>query len=1104
MKKLLTYISALTALVLAFSCDRLEQENPNAIDNPAPTGKVMLNFKVAVPSDGMATKAMGNVPEINNMYVAVFGGSGFYNEWVQATIDNVSEANYDGTSATLYNVRVALTMSDSRLRLHFIANCPEKFRATPPITGISSQDLEEVVMGKVRSQITDEYNDAYWQKVILPNGVKARMEITEDEEGNQEEDYYTDDQGNYEASAATLAQFPNPIPLVRNFARIYLRNLTEDVTIQRYGLVFAPAEGSVAPILAEAYPSNMAGDYISNLDAYSGKVYYESFFRNYQNYPLESNDPAVTTIFDEPYLYEGYSPKNVKYGSYPDPDDEEKDPNYPTFEEMLPWDSSIDNNSGLQAPLFVYERGLPTAENRATRVLIYAHKDGEVDGSGNDLYKYYALDIVDDSNNYIPLLRNQTYTVKLISIESGSGETSIESAAGSSSATVSGDPATQYITEISDGSASISASYTEMLYVKPGTYDVFFRYIPTYVGDTAGQEDNSLVTFEVGTKNESTGVFTPVEAANASASVFKITGGEYAVGIEKDGDDVVLYARHGSGFSCDPDIVSAATEVWGRLYYTTVGDSTDQLIDEDDYFNVTRNGAIRITGEYNGHTIFRDVLVKISPRKAMRVECLQKYVKEQSGEREVVRVHIPGDLPRAVFPLQFKIEASAGSLTPFGDILPVETGASIVPNKTGPSYFFIKNLTRTEYEGLVASHPVTVGQATWTYFDCTFKTTVATSASVVYVQNTYFDDANDNDSFLNYTQRLFTNLGFQSTPCEDLPVEFIFSMDTAHPTSGGSTVWWDPDYNMESSLSTSNKVLPYTVLVTLEGLDPETNESNGELYTSFTSGSAYDPDPHDNIDYYLYHVGYSNTTPSAELANATLRLVASADAGGSTCRVGLSTLNITENPYLYAENSASATVSAVTITLNKSTTTIKVGNTETLTASVSPSSLSSSVVWSSSNTSVATVNGSGKVTAVARGTAVITASVGNKSASCTVTVKKSVKFNTTSSNLSTGNNKTLTSAADGITVTFSNINTVNAGYVRPGNRSTITIASSSNPFTEVIITFSANNYTYNFTVNTGSATLSGTTWTWTGSTTNLVATNTNNNTRRVTSIEILY
>ena len=78
------------------------------------------------------------------------------------------------------------------------------------------------------------------------------------------------------------------------------------------------------------------------------------------------------------------------------------------------------------------------------------------------------------------------------------------------------------------------------------------------------------------------------------------------------------------------------------------------------------------------------------------------------------------------------------------------------------------------------------------------------------------------------------------------------------------------------------------------------------------------------------------------------------------------------------------------ITLNKAETSISVGNSETLTATVTPENAANKdLKWASSDTSVATVAADGTVTAVKAGTATITATAADgsgKSATCTVTV----------------------------------------------------------------------------------------------------------------------
>ena len=84
-------------------------------------------------------------------------------------------------------------------------------------------------------------------------------------------------------------------------------------------------------------------------------------------------------------------------------------------------------------------------------------------------------------------------------------------------------------------------------------------------------------------------------------------------------------------------------------------------------------------------------------------------------------------------------------------------------------------------------------------------------------------------------------------------------------------------------------------------------------------------------------------------------------------------------------------VPATGITLNKTTHSFTAANqTVTLTATVTPSNATNkSVMWTSSNTDVATVSSTGVVTAVADGTATITATTAdgtNLSATCEVTV----------------------------------------------------------------------------------------------------------------------
>jgi uncharacterized protein YjdB len=82
-------------------------------------------------------------------------------------------------------------------------------------------------------------------------------------------------------------------------------------------------------------------------------------------------------------------------------------------------------------------------------------------------------------------------------------------------------------------------------------------------------------------------------------------------------------------------------------------------------------------------------------------------------------------------------------------------------------------------------------------------------------------------------------------------------------------------------------------------------------------------------------------------------------------------------------------VAVTGVSLNKSALTLGIGGTEKLTATITPEDATNqNVTWASSAPAIATVATDGTVTAVAEGTATITATTedGNKTATCAVTV----------------------------------------------------------------------------------------------------------------------
>ena len=116
---------------------------------------------------------------------------------------------------------------------------------------------------------------------------------------------------------------------------------------------------------------------------------------------------------------------------------------------------------------------------------------------------------------------------------------------------------------------------------------------------------------------------------------------------------------------------------------------------------------------------------------------------------------------------------------------------------------------------------------------------------------------------------------------------------------------------------------------------------------------------------------------------------------------------------LKAETKVTVTTKVDAVTLNQNEGILNVGKSVTLTATVTPEEIAAdtTVTWSSSDEAVATVDSNGKVTAVATGNATITATAGEKSATCDITVQKAASkpaasskptTNSTSGNTSTG------------------------------------------------------------------------------------------------------
>lgn len=242
--------------------------------------------------------------------------------------------------------------------------------------------------------------------------------------------------------------------------------------------------------------------------------------------------------------------------------------------------------------------------------------------------------------------------------------------------------------------------------------------------------------------------------------------------------------------------------------------------------------------------------------------------------------------------------------------------------------------------------------------------------------------------------------------CDYTGGSFSFGVNVQNPRSGvvvtaTSQVAWITDVSVagnrvtytvgenNSAVSRTGKIkLTYGSFATAEFSITQTGKPVHSITLNKTALSLHPGD----VETLVASVDPSDAVLSWTSSNSA---VATVSTTGKVTAVGNGNAVITASATDGSGKKATCAVTVTTlvtgVSLNKTSLVLNEGGSETLTATITPSTASDkSVTWSSTNTSVATVNSSGKVTAVAAGTATITATAkdgSGKKASCAVTVR---------------------------------------------------------------------------------------------------------------------
>jgi hypothetical protein len=629
MKKIVYSIFAGLLVLAMASCNKtMEGPSSNSTTVPPAEGTlVKVEFEAEFPGSSARTKAaMAELPAIESMYLAVFSeNNGYLQNWIPAKIDELTEIGVN--TKVKYTVYLPITTNEV---FHFIAD--------PPIEQ-PSFDYENDF---IKSMITEDGEGAYWQRVIVPGGVKAAK--------NPDGTYIMVD-GNYVVDDNSIQNLKQ-VALVRNYAKIVVKSADEsEFKVTRYALGYVPTSGTVAP-----WNTKTSGDTVIGFD-----IPYTEIL----NY-LPQRDPQGEEDADLHVKGRFYDDLTVKTTT-----------GYTGYSGTMPADvvfndaepTSFVNATDADNGLYMYERTLPNNTDQLPTVILMEvqwTEGNSLDITGGTL-QWYKVELLDNEGEYMPILRNIRYTLSLSGIKESGKKSSKEAWQGSALGNISSSLETAMLNDISDGVSRLlveNLDYTFFTNIGNTTLD--FQFYP--------DADGTTTVNNTGTYQE--------QPVTITVSRRDVNGYDHAVA----NATLTIDTETHPGWGSIPLTINPLPEA------------------EEGQEAPVLKSVIRVQGKYGkNRAIYREVTYTVMGQQQFTSETSiapAEGASDAIDQPVIVTIGIPAGLPSDLFPIQVRIEAEDNNLSTTNPLLPVQDGISTFPAKKENgkrSFYYIATIKFAEY-----------------------------------------------------------------------------------------------------------------------------------------------------------------------------------------------------------------------------------------------------------------------------------------------------------------------------------------------------------------------------------------------------------------------